>query len=483
MTPAQSKILEWREEPLKFVWDQFKIEPDLWQVDALTKLATTKGRRRLGMKACTGPGKSAMLAWIGWWRLVCFAEKGEHPKGAALSGEGRDNLRDNLWAETSKWQKRSPFLDAAFNWNNERISALGHEETWFLSARSYPKDADLEAIGRSLSGLHSKYPFILLDETGDMPLAVGQKAEQIFTGGAVDALVASAGNPTSTTGLLYHIAVTARHLWLVVTITADPADPMRTPRVPIEHAQEQINLYGRDNPWVKATILGEFPEQGFNALLGVDQVEAAMNRKYRAEIFEFAQKRIGVDVALHGDDRTVLFPRQGLMAFEPVVMRTQEPADIAARVMAAKAKWGSEMDLVDGSGGYGSGVLSHLRLAGHGPIDVQFAGKAIDSRFYNKRAEMWFQMADWVKRAGKLPSVRELVAELTTPTYTLKNGKFLIEPKDLIKKRLGRSPDIADALALTFALPEAPAASDSPFTPHVGKLLAEYDPFREMNRE
>jgi len=478
LTPAQAKIRQWREDPLKYVHDTFKVEPDRWQADSLRELAKTKGRRRLGMKSCTGAGKSAELAWIGWWRLSCFGGIGEHPKGAAISGEGRENLRDNLWAELKTWQLRSEFLKTAFTWNNDRIYANDHPETWFLSARGYPKDANVDAIGRSLSGLHSKYPFLLLDEVGDMPVEVGQKAEQIFTGGIEDGLIAAAGNPTSTTGLLYHIAVKARHLWVIITITADPDDPMRTPRVPLEHAKEQISLYGRDNPWIKATILGEFPEQGFNTLLGVDQVEKAMGLHYREDVYGFAQKRLGVDVALGGDDRTVIFPRQGIVAFNPVIMRTREPAEIAARLMSAKAKWDSEMEFVDGTGGYGSGVISHARMGGLSPIDVQFSGKPIDKRYANKRAEMWFTMAEWVKAGGALPPVMELIAEMTTPTYTLKGGKFLIEPKELVKKRLGRSPDLADGLCLTFALPEQPGR-EHPGANQSGKILSDYDPYAE----
>ena len=142
-------------------------------------LAGGNVRNRLAMKACTGPGKSAVLSWIGWYRLACFSNGGEHPKGAALSGEGRDNLRDNLWAELSKWQKRSEFLTNCFTWNKEQIYSNDHKETWFLSARSYPKDADPEELGRSLSGLHSEFPFLLLDETGGMPTTIGQKAKPI----------------------------------------------------------------------------------------------------------------------------------------------------------------------------------------------------------------------------------------------------------------------------------------------------------------
>jgi hypothetical protein len=135
---AAAGIRRWREDPVAFVRDNFGVEPDEWQRDALAFLGgkTAKPNRKLCMKACTGPGKSAVLAWIGWHRLACFASKGEHPKGAALSITA-DNLKDNLWAELSKWQARSAFLTAAFTWTKERIYANDHPETWFLSARSF----------------------------------------------------------------------------------------------------------------------------------------------------------------------------------------------------------------------------------------------------------------------------------------------------------------------------------------------------------
>jgi len=458
---AQANIRRWRENPKAFVHEVFKVNLDPWQEDALDSQASTSyvPRRRLCLKACTGPGKSASLAWLGWWRLSCFGREHGHPKGAALSGEGRDNLRDNLWSEMALWQARSEFLKHSFVWTKEQIYAKDHANTWFLSARSYAKDADAEAIGRSLSGLHSPFPFALLDETGGMPITVGQKAEQIFTGGTVDGFIGAAGNPTSTTGLLYQISTVLAELWRIITITADPDDPRRTPRVDVDHAREQIKLYGRDNPWVMSTILGLFPPTSISQLLGPDEVEAAMNRHLQIDQYDFSQKRLGVDVARFGDDKTIIFPRQGLASFKPVEMRNARSDEIAARVAAAKARWGSEIEFVDGTGGYGAGVIDFLLQAGHAPQEIHFSGKAIDSRYFNKRSEMWFEMADWVKRGGALPNLPELKRELTTPTYTFQNGKLRLEEKDQIKKRLGFSPDIADSLCLTFALPDMPAAS------------------------
>lgn len=479
---AQRKIKHWRENPVAFVYDNFGVDLDPWQIDALEPIGGSPNpRRRLGMKACTGPGKSATLAWIGWHRLSCFADRGEYPKGAALSGEGRDNLRDNLWAELAKWQQRSEFLSRAFTHNQSQIYANDHSETWFLSARSYAKDANAEAIGRSLSGLHSRYPFVLLDETGDMPVTVGQKASQIFTGGVVDGLISAAGNPTSTTGLLHEICTTQRQLWTIITITADPEDPKRTPRVDIAHAKEQIELHGRDNPWVMVTILGLFPPHGFNVIVSVDEVEAAMRRGLKEDAYGWSQKRLGIDVARFGDDRSVIFPRQGLMAFRPVEMRKVRTTDIAARVMQAKNKWGSEMEFIDDTGHWGHGVIDNLFAAGFSPHGIQFHAPALDPRYKNRRAEMWLEMGKWIKRGGCIPNIQSLVGELTTPTYTFANGKLQLEEKDQVKKRLGRSPDIADALALTFAIPDMPSATSPQGMMQnlQGNHQSDYDPMGE----
>ena len=450
---ATHKIQHWREHPVAFVYDVFGVDPDLWQQDALKAMGGPyRNQRRLGMKACTGPGKTATLAWAGWHRLLCFCARGEHPKGAALSIT-RDNLRDNLWPELSKWQGRSELLMRTFTHTSEKIYANDYPDTWFLSARSFAKDANTEAIGRSLSGLHSQFPFILLDEMGDMPVAVGRSAEQIFTGSPLDSAIYGAGNPTSTAGLLYQICNKLRKLWTMITITADPDDPKRTPRVDIELAREQIKLYGRDNPWVMATILGLFPPAGFNQLIGIEDVEKAMNRHYTHDQFNFAAKILGVDVARFGDDKSVIFPRQGVAAFKPFVYRNVKSYELAGH--CARIADDNQVDgvIVDGTGGYGSGVIDAYEQLGRFAHDCQFAGEPYDRKFFNKRAEIWWLMAEWIKTCGALPNIPEMVEELTTITYTYKGDRIIMEPKEKIKERLGRSPDYSDALAVTFAEP------------------------------
>ena len=64
----------------------------------------------------------------------------------------------------------------------------------------------------------------------------------------------------------------------------------------------------------------------------------------------------------------------------------------------------------------------------------------------------------------------ERLVRVTTPTYTFINGKFALEEKDQVKKRLGRSPDLGDALALTFSMPDAPAQMAGLGGGNIGKV-------------
>lgn len=473
---AASKLRHWRENPLLFVHDNFKIEPDEWQKDVLTAFADP-AKRRITMKACKGPGKTAVEAWCIWNFLSCYAEKGEHPKGAAVAIT-EDNLKDNLWPEIAKWQARSPFLRGAFSWHKERVSAKVYPETWFFSARSWPKAADVTQQSNTLAGLHSDYLLFVLDESGGIPDPVMAAAEGGLATGKWSKII-QAGNPTHRSGPLYRACTSERHLWHVITITGDPDDPNRSPRISTQWAREQIEKYGRENPWVMVNVFGEFPPDSMNSLLGPDEVERSMRRRIAADDYIHSQKRIGVDVARFGDDMTVLFPRQGLISFRPAEMRNARTNDIASRVILGKTKWNGEVEYIDDTGGYGAGVIDSMIQAGHTPIGVNFAGKADDPKYYNKRAEMWFRMAEWIKRGGSLPPIRELVADLTTPTYTFSKGKFRIEEKAHIKERLGRSPDYADALALTFAHGEMPGGDMMNVAQGPGGHKSDYDPFAE----
>ena len=473
-TKAQLNIKRWRDHPAAFVREELHCEPDAWQAKVLEMFPHNQ---RIAMKACKGPGKTTLLSWLAW----NFLATRPHPKIAATSIT-KDNLDDNLWPEMAKWMNQSKFLQQAFVWQKTRICSRQHPETWWMSARTWAKTADQTQQADTLAGLHAEYLLFILDEAGGIPDAVMAAAEAGLATIGGEHKIVIAGNPTHLEGPLYRACTTERHLWQTVEITGDPDDPNRAPRISVQWAREQIDKYGRDNPWVLVNVFGQFPPSSINAILGIEEVTAAMKRHLTENIYNWAQKRLGIDVARFGDDRTVIFPRQGLASFQPVTMRhardSAASVDIANRTMSEKLHFGSEMEFFDDTVGWAHGAIDVMRAAGHSPIAVQFNGKANDPRYFNKRAEMWMEMARWIQNGGALPNIPELVRELTAPTYTYNNGKFQLEDKGQIKLRLGFSPDYGDALALTFALPDRGKMESLPGMVHQpDQLRHEWDPF------
>ena len=472
---------QWLNDPVKFVKDNFNVEPDAWQTDALIALLNNK---RIAMKASKGVGKTTILAWSCWWFMATKTDA----KIAATSISW-DNLSDGLWSEMAKWLNKSEFLKHQFTWTKTQIYNNDFASTWFMSARTWSKSSSAEQQAGTLAGLHQDNMMFVLDESGGIPLAVMATAEAALANDMGDgkkcARLIQAGNPTHLSGPLYEASTRDRKNWYVIEISSDPDNPKRSTRVSIEWARQQIEKYGRDNPWVLINVFGEFPPASLSSLFGYEELRASMSRKIRKEDFILSQKRIGVDVARQGDDTTVLFPRQGLMAFSPVVMRGANNPMVASRVIAAKHKWGGEVEYIDGTGGFGSGVIDIMLQRGYSPQEIHFSGKATDPRYANKRAEMYFRAAEWVKRGGCLPKDDDLLKELQVIEYTFDNkGRLLIEPKEEIKLKLyGQSPDKSDAFVLTFAdqemmagIGEAGLLNKLEESEYLNKNVGEYDP-------
>ena len=131
-------------------------------------------------------------------------------------------------------------------------------------------------------------------------------------------------------------------------------------------------------------------------------------------------------------------------------------------------------------GGVGGGPVDVLQDDGYFEVyGVNFGWSADDPTAYRfKRDEMWGRMKEWIKNKGLLPQDEGLLADLISPEYEiLPNGAIKLESKDSMKKRGLHSPDIADALALTFAY-ELPEYQSAPRTENVQGLDRNaYDPF------
>jgi hypothetical protein len=200
-------------------------------------------------------------------------------------------------------------------------------------------------------------------------------------------------------------------------------------------------------------MLCDFTAAGDDQLISLFTVETACQTAYPPGTMDYAPKILGVDPARFGDDRSVIFKRQGLVGYKPEVMHGIDNMQLAARVAQTIMDWKPDAIFIDE--GNGSGVIDRLRQLGYQVIGVHFGGKASHTgRWINKRTEMWCLMAEWLQSGASIPNVTELKQDLAAPRYWYDaQDRRVLESKDDLKARGLPSPDLGDALALTFAHP------------------------------
>ena len=203
---------------------------------------------------------------------------------------------------------------------------------------------------------------------------------------------------------------------------------------------------------IRQELYCDFTASAENVLVSIDDINMAMKRTVAPRDIQYSPLVLGVDIARFGDDATTIAIRKGLVAYKPLRYKGLDNMQIANIVAGLIQEHKPRAVFIDA--GRGEGVIDRLRQMGYRHIiEVPFGSQASKSeRFVNKRAEMWYEMSQWIKQGGSLPDDGSLRADLATPTYSFDTrGRIVLESKDKIKERLGHSPDKGDALALTFA--------------------------------
>jgi hypothetical protein len=248
-----------------------------------------------------------------------------------------------------------------------------------------------------------------------------------------------------------------------------PAD--RTGAIPEAELAEAKN--GMSDDQFRQEFLCDFTAANPDSILPFDLVRQASGRSLARSAYQDAPLVFGLDVARFGDDRSVLIVRQGLAVTQLTRWRDQDLMALAGAAVDWMDRHRPEAVFVDAVG-LGAGVVDRLRQIGRIVIPVQSGGRPADPvRFTNLRAEMWWRMKEWLELGAAIPDDPELRADLLAPTYDYDpQNRIRLERKEDMKKRGLASPDTADALALTFALPVIRRSADRP-----RRANLEYDPF------
>ena len=447
-------LAEYTHDPLGFVYAAFpwgegeladKTGPETWQADTLRTIGEHLSRGMTVREAIAsghGVGKSALVAWLILWAMATH----EDTRGV-VTANTEVQLRSKTWAELGKWYRlflgRHLFTLSA----TALASAVsGHERSWRIDAIPW-SDASPEAF----AGLHNQGGRILVifDEASAISDAIWEVTEGAMTDKNTELIWCVFGNPTRRSGRFYDCFHRLRGRWhhrQVDSRTVSISDARQL--------AEWIADYGEDSDFVRVRVRGLFPSASEKQLIPTELAESAARRTIPTSAYEFAPAVIGVDPAWSGSDAMAIVVRRGLWSTVLAVLPKQTD-DMASAGLIARYQDEHRAQAVFIDLGYGTGIYSAGKNLGRTDWRlVSFAERPTRQGYANKRAEMWSEMKDWLEDGGKIDDSRDLIADLTAPeAFINAKGLLQLESKDAIKKRGLPSPNIADALALTFAYP------------------------------
>ena len=452
-TPALSLVKLPEEYRHRF---KSKYGPDKWACDLLDYIGQRVKENRFDLKSAVdairtavasghGIGKSSFVAWITHWIMSTRP----NAKGVVTANTS-EQLSTKTWAEIAKWHKLSitgHWFDITTGKGAMRMRHKDYPDSWMCVAQTC-REENSEAF----AGLHAadSTPFYIFDEASAIPAKIWQVSEGGMTDG--EPMWFAFGNPTRNSGEFHACFNRQRHRWHTAQVDSRSVQITNKQQI-----QQWVDDYGEDSDFVRVRVRGVFPSASSMQFIPNETVTEASTRPVPHD----ALARIaivGVDVARFGDDQSVILTRVGRDArsIPALKFRGMDTMQLASRIVEHVAMLSGRYQVtvfVDG-GGVGGGVIDRLRQLGLPVIEVNFGWKAANEKQYaNKRAEMWGAMREWMVY-GCIENDAELIGDLPAVEYGFNvRNQILLESKDDMKKRGMASPDVADALALTFAFP------------------------------
>jgi hypothetical protein len=333
-----------------------------------------------------------------------------------------------------------------------------------------------EENAEAFQGLHAANatPFYIFDEASGIPAPIWEARY----GGATDGEPMSFdfGNPTRKTGHFFENTVgRTRHRHITRSIDS------RTVAITNKKLMEEWRRdWGEDSDLFKVKVKGEFPAQGSVQFISSDDVEAA---QLRDGIHNKEDPLvIGVDVARFGEDSTVVYPRIGADAksFPFKEYKGLDTMGVVEKVIETIKQFsliGKKCSGLFIDEGYNPGVIDVLTRLGYNPISVSFGRTSADKRYRFVVDQMWGTMKEEIKTRLALPRHEKIEAQLTQREYGFTTiGKIALESKKDMKARGLDSPDIIDALALTYYSPVAVEGDDIAHMVQDIKCKTDFDP-------
>jgi hypothetical protein len=421
--------------------------PRTWQADILTTigdhLRNPKTRFQpllISVASGKGIGKSALVGMISQWGMtVCEDCK------IVLTANTEPQLRTKTWPEVNKW------FNLALNshWFNQEAETISIKDEKRKRLWRMDRIAWSENNPEAFAGLHNqgKMIVVIFDEASRIADKIWEVTDGALTDENTVIIWLAFGNPTRNTGRFKECFGRLKHRWKNYQIDSRTVEGTNKEQI----AKEVEDYGGESEDHTKIWVRGLFPSQSSRQFIPSDLVDAA--RKYKALAYESLPKILSVDVARFGDDQTVIGLRQGRKATLLKKYRGLDTVEVAERVIEFITKEEPNAVVVDGDG-LGAGVVDQLKARGYKCFEFHGAERANKTeKYFNRRAEIWGEVRDWLREGAEIPDLQELADDLTGPEYLTSNkGQIQLERKADMKRRGLASPDVGDMLAMSFAV-------------------------------
>ncbi|MGB2865424.1 MAG: hypothetical protein WBC05_18990 [Sedimentisphaerales bacterium] len=394
-----------------------------------------------------GVGKTWVAARTVLWFLF------SHPNSLVITTAPTWRQVENvLWAEIRRQHQQSskPLGGEVLR------TQIKVDNDWFALGLSTDEPARFQ-------GFHSANLLLVFDEAAGIGRSIWDVAEGQMAGAFARWL--AIGNPIAPSGPFYDAVNNPE--WKTIRISCLDCPNVKAGKiiypklVTSRWVEDRRKDWGEQSPLYQTKVLGQFPTTSEHGLIPLDWLLAAQERLANNVAVNPDEKRIGVDVARSGDDATVFLLRESAAVRDIEEYHNQNTMETVGKLILFvdkhKVSWNNVfVDVI----GIGAGVVDRLKEQRRRVRAVNFGSSAYDSKKYaNMRAECYWKVHDALKPDAAVPMTLparcdKLVSELAAIEWRVTStGKIIVEPKEDIKKRLGRSPDHADALALSYARP------------------------------
>jgi hypothetical protein len=414
---------------------------------------------RTSVRSGHGLGKTAAAAIVALWFLDT------HPNSRVVSTATKwSQVEKLLWHEINQFHARGSKRPQSENrpiWQ-PGVSMLKTkvelpDGRYGIGLSSKPENSE------SFAGHHAEHILVIYDEASGINAKIFEVGEGYMTTDGARALLI--GNPTRPEGEFYasHHARRADYNAIHISALESPAitgepvpDELRRKLTGQAWVDGRRRAWGEDSPLFQVRVLGQFPKQSSDSVIGLGDVEDAQDRDVDVP-YPAAQDdvRVVCDVARFGDDETVIGTRHGnRIRIRRTYMgkaTTETTGQIIEVARELQAESGARPIIIVDDDGVGGGVTDQLREKNMEVHAFQGGARALEARHYpNVRSEAWFRLARRLPELD-LDDDEQLLADLTAPRYRLNSdGQRVVERKDETKKRLGRSPDRGDMVVMAL---------------------------------